>query len=85
MSQHKELAKEFRRQAKRRARQLEDRFDDIVEIADSEAVHDFRKATRHLQAVVETCGINSHGGRAKRLRRKLRNSATCWAIGGIPM
>jgi CHAD domain-containing protein len=47
-------------------------FDEIVDQANSEAVHDFRKSTRHLQTVVETCRIKGQSRRAGKLRRRLQ-------------
>jgi CHAD domain-containing protein len=35
-------------------------------------VHDFRKITRELQAIVEVCGIRSSSRKAKMLRRRLQ-------------
>ena len=66
----KKLAPKFRRLAYRRIRQLKKYFDRIVDQADSEAVHDFRKSTRHLQAVVETC--ESQSRKTEKLRGNLR-------------
>lgn len=67
------VAKEFARRARKRARQLRDSFELIVDRRDSEAVHEFRKATRHLQTIVDACGVNGKRKRARKLKRQLQN------------
>jgi hypothetical protein len=72
LKQEKELAKDFVHHARKHARKLKRTFNDIVESSPSEAVHDFRRATRDLQTIVDVCGIHPQSRKADKLRRRLR-------------
>ena len=81
MSRKKILKKEFRRLARKRVRQLKSNFRDIADTTDSRAVHDFRKATRRLQTIVDLFKVHRHAARANKIRRELqafRHAAGEW-------
>lgn len=69
-----ELEKEFARYARKRVRQLKSAFKEVVEKLDSRAVHDFRKATRHLQTIVDAHGIHRPSRQTVKIRARLRRS-----------
>jgi CHAD domain-containing protein len=81
MIQKKSLRKKFSRLTRKRVRQLKHNFRDIAKTADSESVHDFRKATRHLQSIVDIFGNHRHPDGVKKLHRQLqglRHAAGEW-------
>jgi CHAD domain-containing protein len=67
-----EFRREFKRYARKRVRQLKSTLHEIVERMDTEAVHDFRKTTRHLQTIVDTCAIRGPSSRTMKIRRRLQ-------------
>jgi len=73
MAHNTNLKKEVFYLARQRVRQLNSNFRDIVETGNTEAVHDFRKATRRLQSIVDISGLHRHPGRAKKLHRELQD------------
>jgi CHAD domain-containing protein len=70
----KKFEKEFESNAGKRVRQLKSTFKEIVRRLDGEAVHDFRKATRELQTVVDACGIRRPTPKVTKIIRRLRRS-----------
>ena len=68
----KQLEKEFVRYARKRVRELKSTFKQIVEKSDSRAVHDFRKATRHLQTIVDAIGIRRPSRKTLKIRGRLQ-------------
>jgi len=70
----KKFETEFLRNASKRVRQLESTFKEIVRKLDGEAVHDFRRATRQLQTIVDACGIRRPSRRVTKIIRQLRRS-----------
>jgi CHAD domain-containing protein len=64
--------KEFVRHASKCVRQLESTFKEIVRRLDGDAVHDFRRATRQLQTIVDACGIRRPSRKVKKTIRRLR-------------
>jgi len=68
----KQLEKEFVQYACKRVRELKSTFKQIVENSDSRAVHDFRKATRHLQTIVDAIAIRRHSRKTLEIRRGLQ-------------
>jgi hypothetical protein len=81
VSVSKDLRKEFSRQTRKRVRDLKDTFKDAVRQADSNAIHEFRKTTRHLQTIVDACGIRSNSRRVEKLRdrlRQIRHAGSDW-------
>ena len=68
----KKLEKKLYRHTRNGVRELQSTFTQIIEKSDSEAVHDFRKATRHLQAVVDAIGIRQPSRKTKKIRRRLQ-------------
>ena len=62
------------RDASKRVRQLKSTFKEIVQRLDGEAVHDFRRATRELQAIVDACGIRRPSRKVTKVIRRLRHS-----------
>jgi CHAD domain-containing protein len=57
---------------RKRVRELKATFEQIVEKSDSGAVHDFRKATRHLQTIVDAVGIRRPSRKTLNIRRRLQ-------------
>src|SRR5260370_40524607 len=81
LNSRKDIEKEFVRYARKRVRQLESSFKQIVETSNANAVHDFRKATRHLQTVIDACGIHRPTRKPAQIRRRLqkcRHSLSGW-------
>lgn len=74
MNAAKKFETEFVRHASKRVRQLESTFKEIVRRLDGEAVHDFRRATRQLQTIVDACGIRRPSRRVIKIIRQLRRS-----------
>lgn len=74
MNAGKKVEKEFERDANKRVRQLKSTFKEIVERLDGEAVHDFRRATRQLQTIVDACGIRRPSRKVTKIIRRLRRS-----------
>ena len=74
MNAAKKFETEFLRNASKRVRQLESTFKEIVRKLDGEAVHDFRRATRQLQTIVDACGIRRPSRRVTKIIRQLRRS-----------
>jgi CHAD domain-containing protein len=70
----KNFEKEFVRNAGKRVRELKSTFKEIVQRLDGEAVHDFRRATRELQAIVDACGIRRPSRRVRKTIERLRRS-----------
>jgi CHAD domain-containing protein len=68
----KNLEKELLRYAGKRVRELKSTFRQIIEKSDSGAVHDFRKATRHLQTIVDAIAIHRPSRKAEKIRRRLQ-------------
>ena len=68
--------------ARKRVRQLNSHFREIVKTGNSEAVHDFRKATRHLQTIIDISG--RHPGRAKKYIGSFKTFDTLPANGAMP-
>ena len=74
MKSGRKFETKFVRYASKRVRQLKSTFKEIVQRRDSEAVHDFRKATRELQTIVDVCGIRRASRKVTRILRRLRRS-----------
>lgn len=72
MRSGKKLEKEFVRYTRKRVRELKTTFAQIVAKSDSGAVHDFRKATRHLQTIVDAIGIHRPSRMTQKIRRRLQ-------------
>ena len=72
MNSAKEFETKFVRHASKRVRQLKSTFKEIVQRLDGEAVHDFRRATRQLQTIVDSCGIRRPSRNVKKIIRRLR-------------
>ncbi len=72
MDSEKKLEKEFVRYSRKRVRELKSSFAQIIEKSDSGAVHDFRKATRHLQTIVDAIGIRRPSRKTDKVRRRLQ-------------
>jgi CHAD domain-containing protein len=70
----KKFEKEFVRNAGKRVRELKSTFKEIVQRLDGEAVHDFRRATRELQAIVDACSIRRPSRRVTKTIERLRQS-----------
>jgi CHAD domain-containing protein len=68
----KTLEKELFRCARKRVRELKSTFKQIIEKSDSGAVHDFRKATRHLQTIVDAIAIHRPSRKTEKIRRRLQ-------------
>jgi CHAD domain-containing protein len=66
------INKDFVRLARKRKKQLKSSFRDIVEKEDTEAVHDFRKTTRHLQTILKACCIGNGKHKAQRIDKQLK-------------
>jgi CHAD domain-containing protein len=69
----KELSKELSRYAAKRSRTLSKTLRIIIRTKDAEAVHDFRKATRDLQCLIDACRVTRSTRRAKRIRSELQS------------
>jgi CHAD domain-containing protein len=69
----KELSKELIHYAAKRSRKLSKRLRTIIRTKDAEAVHDFRKATRDLQCLVDACRVRRSTHGVKRIRSDLRS------------
>ena len=81
MRTQKELSKELIRYAAKRSRTLSKTLRIIIRTKDAEAVHDFRKATRDLQCLIDTCRVTRSTRRAKRIRSELqswRHGLSAW-------
>jgi CHAD domain-containing protein len=80
------INKEFNRLARKQTKLLKSSFHDIVEKEDKEAVHDFRKTTRHLQSMLKAC-VNRDGRRkARRIDKQLklcRHALSDWRDGDV--
>ena len=74
MHSRKDLEKEFARYARKRAQQLESTFKEVVDVLNSRAVHDFRKATRQLQTIADAHRIHRPSRKAEKIRQRLRRS-----------
>ena len=74
MNAAKKFEKEFESNAGKRVRQLKSTFKEIVRRLDGEAVHDFRKATRELQTIVDAIGIRRPSRKVTKIIRRLRRS-----------
>jgi len=75
------IEKEFVRYTRKRVRELKTTFGQIVAKSDSGAVHDFRKATRHLQTIVDAIGIHRPSRKTRKIRRRLqkcRHALSAW-------
>jgi CHAD domain-containing protein len=70
----KKFETKFVQHASKRVRQLKSTFKAIVERLDAEAVHDFRRATRQLQTIVDACGIRRPTRSVTKIIRRLRRS-----------
>src|SRR5260370_5926856 len=71
LDSEKKLEKEFVRYSRKRVRELKSSFAQIIEKSDSGAVHDFRKATRHLQTIVAAIWIRPPLRKGDKLRGPL--------------
>ena len=74
MNAAKKFEMEFVRHSSKRVRQLKSTFKEIIRRLDGEAVHDFRKATRELQTIVDACGIRRPSRKVTKIIRRLRRS-----------
>ncbi|MFZ0681218.1 CHAD domain-containing protein [Candidatus Binatus sp.] len=74
MNSAKKFETEFVRHSSKRVRQLKSTFKEIIRRLDGEAVHDFRKATRELQTIVDACGIRRRSRPVTKIIRRLRRS-----------
>ena len=77
---------EFAKRARKRARTLKLDFKRIIEKADGNAVHDFRKETRHLQTIIDACAIRQPSRKLKKVKQKLqksRNALSDWRDGDV--
>ena len=70
----KKFETEFVHYAGKRVRELKSTFKEIVQRLDGEAVHDFRRATRQLQTIVDACGIRRPSRAVTKTLRRLRRS-----------
>jgi CHAD domain-containing protein len=68
----KTIEKEFVRYARKCVRELKSTFKEVIEKSESGAVHDFRKATRHLQTIVDAIGIRRRSRKTLNIRRRLQ-------------
>lgn len=66
--------KEFAKRARKRAPSVKLDFNQIVGKADGNAVHDFRKETRHLQAIIDACAIRQPSRKLKKIKQRLQKS-----------
>jgi CHAD domain-containing protein len=69
----KELSKKFIQYAAKRSRTLSKTLRIIIRNKDAEAVHEFRKATRDLQCLIDACRVRRSTRRAKRIRSHLQS------------
>jgi CHAD domain-containing protein len=66
------LPRELKRHVRKNVHELNSAFGDILDRADSEAVHEFRKRTRQLQTIVDFCDPRVSPGVTKKLRKRLQ-------------
>ena len=86
MRTQKELSKELIHYAAKRSRKLSKTLRIIIRTRDAEAVHDFRKATRDLQCLVDACRVRRSTRRAKGIRSNLRSwrhALSAWRDGDV--
>ncbi|MFZ2061699.1 MAG: CHAD domain-containing protein [Candidatus Binatus sp.] len=74
MNAAKKFETEFVRHSSKRVRQLKSTFKEIVHRLDGEAIHDFRKATRELQTIVDAIGIRRPSRPVTKIIHRLRRS-----------
>jgi CHAD domain-containing protein len=82
----RELSEELIHYAAKRSRKLNKTLQIIVRSKDAEAVHEFRKATRDVQCLVDACRIRRSTRRAKRIRSDLqswRHALSAWRDGDV--
>ena len=72
MATNKRFGKELAHYARKNVRPLKHSFDDVIDTASADAVHDSRKATRNLQTVIDACAARRPSHKTRRLRTQLK-------------
>jgi CHAD domain-containing protein len=73
MSSSKKFGRELAHYTSKNVRRLNRSFENVLDTRDVEAVHDFRKATRNLQTVIDACAAERTSHRARKLRTRLKD------------